>query len=175
MAYKACDQMEEQKALSICLIAIMIAIGFSPKCFAATSATDAKLSIDQAKIDLNSAFAAVSRISDAGGSVNALISRLDASGNSLSGAYIAFNSGDYEGAALLASECSRSAAGLIVDAQQLESRALLTENDTLLFTAIASGVGLILLILLGVAGWKALKKRFLKQILDLKPELEGTQ
>lgn len=166
--------MKKHAAIAICLVALIFTIGFLPRCFAAKAAETGE-AINEAELDLNSAFIAVAEAASVGGDVTILLNRLDTASGFLSDANLAFNAGDYEGASFLAVKCSQATEGLAADADLLKASAERMKNNALLLTASASGVGLVLLLYFGVVGWRVLKKRFLKQVLDMKPEVERPQ
>jgi hypothetical protein len=167
-------QMKKHEVIAIYLVSLTLTVGFLPVCFA-EDADEASRAMNEAELDLNSAFIAVAEAANVGGNVAGLLNRLDSASGFLSDANLAFSAGDYEGASLLAVKCSQTIEGLAADAGLLKANAERMKNNALLLTASASGIGLVLLLYLGIVGWRVLKKRFLKQILDMKPEAEGPQ
>jgi hypothetical protein len=135
------------------------------------SGLEAKDTIDQAEANLNSAFVAVAQAEDAGADVTRLLERLEAAGNFLSEAHIAFKSGDYEAANQLAVECGNTIDGVANEAEQAKIIAERAGTDSLLFTAFWSGFCLILLVVLGIVVWIILKNRYFDLVLEMRPEV----
>jgi hypothetical protein len=168
-------EMKSCKSVAFCLIvSMLLAVWFVPTCFA-VNAAEANTAIDQAERDLSSAYVAVAEAEGAGANVSALLNKLDTAGDFLSEAHAAFRTGDYENANSLAINCSQTVEGLADDAASLKLDAEKAQSDRLLFAAMGSGVGLVLLLVLGLLGWKFLKRRYFRRVLDMKPQLEGVQ
>ncbi|MCW3997873.1 MAG: hypothetical protein NWF10_04815 [Candidatus Bathyarchaeota archaeon] len=166
--------MKECRAIAICIVALIFAVGYVPVCFA-VDVVEATSAINQAELSLNSAFVAVAEADDAGADVVRLLDKLDVAGDFLSGAHLAFRAGDHESASLLAVECSNSVEGLATDAGWLKADAERTKTNNLLLTAVGSGVGLVLLLVLGIVGWRVFKKRYSERVLEMRPEVEEVQ
>jgi len=111
----------------------------------------------------------------AGADVSALLNKLDSAGGFLSAASFAFKSGSYENASVLAMACSSAVEGIVEDAALLTTDAEKTHSDSVLLTVAESAAGLVLLLIFGLVGWKLLKRKYFKQALKMKPQLEGVQ
>ena len=166
--------MKKCQVIIVCIVALILAVEYTPPCFA-VDAVEATSAINQAELSLNSAFVAVAKADDAGADVAKLLDKLDAAGDFLSEAHIEFRAGDYEDASLLAVECSSTVEGLATEADLLRAGAERTKTDNLLLTVVGSGAGLVLLLVLGIEGWRVLKKRYFKRSLEMKPEVEEAQ
>jgi hypothetical protein len=159
-------------SVAVCLIvAILLAIWLVPVCLA-VDAVEANASIGQAERDLGSAYAVVAEAERFGANVSALLNKLGSAGDSLSGAYAAFKTGDYAGASALATECSYAAKGVADDAARLTTDAEVARYNRLFFAVVGSSVGLVLLAVFGLLGWRLLKWRYSRQVLDMKPQVE---
>jgi len=166
---------KSHRSVAICLtVSMLLAVWLVPTCLA-VDANEASVAINQAERDLGLAFAMVAEAESAGADVSALLNKLDIAGDFLSEAKAAFGTGDYENANPLAVDCSHTVEGLADDAASLKLDAEKAQSDRLLFTAMWSGVGLVLLLVLGFLGWKFLKRRYFRRILDMKPQVEGAQ
>ncbi|HLE75670.1 MAG TPA: hypothetical protein VI864_06460 [Candidatus Bathyarchaeia archaeon] len=163
------------RSVAVCLIvSMLLTVWLVPACFA-VDAAEASGTIDQTEHDLSSAFAMVAEAESAGANVSALLNKLEIAGDFLSRAYAAFGTGDYENANSLAVDCSHTLKGLANDAASLKLDAEKAQGDRLLFTAMWSGMGEVSLLVLGFLGWKFLKRRHFRRVLDMKPQVEGVQ
>jgi hypothetical protein len=163
------------RSIAVCLtVSMLLAVWFVPACFA-VDAVEASGAISQAERDLGSAYVVVAEAESAGADVSVLLNKLGSAGDFLSEAYVAFRAGDYGNASVLAMECSRAVEGVVGDATRLKADAERAHSDRLLLTVTESGVGLILLLVLGFSGWRFLKRRYYGRVLDTKPQVEGTQ
>ncbi|MCJ7762853.1 hypothetical protein MUP38_05305 [Candidatus Bathyarchaeota archaeon] len=161
------------RSVATCLIVlVLLAVLFVPSCFA-VGACEASTAVGQAEHDLGSAHIAVAEAEDAGADVSALLNKLSNAGDFLSEAYAALRIENYANASVLAMECSNTVEGVAGDAARLKTNAESAITDRLLFAVAGSGVGLILLLIFGFLGWKLLKRRYFKQVLDMKPQVEA--
>jgi hypothetical protein len=163
--------MKRWRAFIVCAFVLIFVATSVPKCFA-VDASDARTAIDQAELSLNSAFVAVSKADAEGAYVGSLIITLEDAGYFLSEANLALRSGNYEIAISLAMKCEGSVEGVVTKADRLGVIAERTTNDTLLFAAFWSGLGLILLLVFGLIVWWVLKERYFEKVLKMKPEVE---
>ena len=163
--------MKKCQAIGFCVVVLMFLAGSVPACFGvdAVEATDA---VGQAEVSLNLAFVAVAEAEVAGAEVVGLLERLEVAGDFLSEAHVAFRSGDYEAASLLAVECGNVVEGVVAEAGRLETVADLAKIDNLFLTMFWSGFGLVLLVIFGVVGWMILKNRYFERVLEMRPEVE---
>jgi len=163
------------RSIAVCLtVSMLLAVWLVPACFA-VDAVEANTAIGQAERDLGSAYAVVAEAEGAGADVSVLLNKLGSAGDFLSEAYAAFRTGDYGNASVLAMECNHAVEGVAGDATRLKLDAERARSDRLLLTSVGSGVGLVLLLVLGFSGWRFLKRRYHKRVLDMKPQVEGAQ
>jgi hypothetical protein len=163
--------MKRWRAVAVYVFVFVFAAGFVPACFA-VDVVGATTAINQAEVNLNSAFMAVAEADGEGAYVENLLGDLEVAGDLLSEAHVAFRSGDYESAGVLATECEQTTDGVVEEASRLQAFAERTRTDTLLFTSFLSGLGLVVLLILGIIGWKVLKERYFERVLEMKPEVE---
>ena len=163
------------RSIAVCLtVSMLLAVWLVPACFA-VDAVEANTAIGQAERDLGSAYAVVAEAEGAGADVSVLLNKLGSAGDFLSEAYAAFRTGDYADANALAMECSSAVEGVADDAARLKTDAEAARSNRLLFAVVGSSVGLVLLVVFGFLGWKLLKRRYFKQVLGMKPQMEGTE
>lgn len=160
--------------VAICIVIAVLAVGYIPESFA-VSAVEADDAINNAELNLNSAFIAVAHANDAGANVTRFLEKLDLAVDLLSEAHLAFRAGDYEAASLTAVKCSNAVDGIVAEANQLTADAERKEANDLILTVAESGIGLVLLFFISVIFWDILKKRNFARVLEMRPEVEGTQ
>jgi len=165
--------MKSYKAAAIFLAMSTFLVACMPGCLAVDSIT-AVNAVNAAELGLNSVFVAVAEAENAGADVQKLLAQLEIAGDLLSAAYLAFRANNFEAAVSIAEECKKAIAGIRNEADRLRAEADRTKTDTLLLNVFLSSLGLILLLIFSVVGWRALKKRFLGHILEMKPEMGET-
>ena len=156
------------------LASFLVVTVFEPVCFA-VSVDEASVALNKADEDLNSAFIAVADAGNSGADTASLLERLSVAGNYLSDSHIAFRVGNYENAYSSAVACSNSLLGVADEALRLMGSAENSRGTKILLTTVGSGVGLTLLFVFGLFGWRFVSKRYIKRVLDLKPVAEDRQ
>jgi len=157
---------------AVCLsLVILFVFCFVPICLAANS-SEAENALARAESDLGYAFAVVAEANGAGANITELLMKLDEAGVLLSEGYVANRAGDYDFAIFMATESSNVIEGVAGDAEYLKSFAERAQGESLLLTAVASIIGLILIVVLGLMGWNFLKKSYSKRVLNLRPLVE---
>jgi hypothetical protein len=142
---------------------------FCPRGLAADSG-EALLKIDEAENGLRQAFVSVSAASQDGADVASLVSRLNSAGVLLSEAKASFVATAYDEAFVLSSQCLDSLNGIAGEADDLKIQ-LDADLSIRLFWSIAfAGIGLSILLVTSLVVWRFVRKRYLKGVLDLKPE-----
>jgi hypothetical protein len=166
--------MRNWQVIALCFVVLTLVAGVVPACYGVDS-FEAIQELHMAELRLNSAFAAVANAQDAGADVGVLLGDLEVAGNFLAEAHLAFRSGNYDSASSLATSCETAIDGVIAEANRLGANAENAKTDSLILTGLFSGIGLTLLVVFGVVGWIILKKRFFDRVLEMKPEVEGSQ
>lgn len=134
------------------------------------SSDQASSLIAEADGSIRTAFVAVAEAEQAGANVSSLVMRLNEIGPVLTEANVAFRTGDYDNASLLAGRCVSLVDGVASEAQYLKNSAESARRNQLMLVTSASSVGLCVLFVVGLFGWKFLKWRFVKHALGMKPE-----
>ena len=151
-------------------VLLIMVFWFVPVCFAADAA-EAGEAITQAELDLNVTYVQVAKADGAGADISGLLNALNSAGTYLSRANAAFNIGDYEGAKVLAMECSNTVAGVASEAANLGSYAQ-GVHDNMTFLAVFVAVfGVVFVIVFGFVGWRLLRRRYFRGILDKQPKV----
>ena len=132
---------------------------------------DASVAVNRAEQDVGLAFVAVAEAEGAGANVAELLNKLDEAGVLLSEANHALDVQDYEGALSSATSASSVVDGVADYAMTLKVLAEKSRGDRLLYAVAISGAGLFLLAVFSFYGWRSLKRRYVEQVLDMKPEV----
>jgi hypothetical protein len=151
---------------------LFIAVAFCCSAYAVTS-DEAQVKIAEADGSIRQAFLVVSDAAGAGANVSSLTFRLNAAGGLLAQATIAYRTGDYGNAAVFADQSISSLDGIVQDAGDLRAVAESDRLSQLGWTASFSSVGLSLLFVVGLFGWRFVRNRYFGSVLELKPEEAG--
>lgn len=165
--------MKNCKVIAIFALVIIFLVGYMPVCFG-VDVLEANNVINQAELKLSSAFVAVADADNVGANVATLLSKLNAGGVFLFKAHLSYRIGDYDAASFFALECANSIEKVTIEADQLKADAERTRNDLMFLNLVGSGIGLVMLVILGIICWRVLRKRYFKQVLDKRPEMEAT-
>ncbi len=139
-------------------------------CFA-VSQVEAEQMLAKAENDLALAYTSVAQAECVGVNVSELLVKLEMAGVFLAEARNFYRVGDYEKAYLLAINCSETVSGVALDASSLRFEAEKAYSERLFVTAAVSSVGLSVLFVLSLFGWRFLKNWFLKRALKMRPEV----
>jgi len=151
---------------------VLLPTGFAVDAGDTAAAIEADADINEASLNLNLAFVAVAAAEDAGADVEGFLVQLEVAGDFLSQAHLALRDMNYEDASSLAAECSKEVEGLGSEATQLATKTKREKIDNLILTVVGSGIGLILLFILGSMGWVVVRGRYYRGIFEMKPEVE---
>jgi len=163
--------MRNSRILIACALVLAVAcLYITPACFS-TSEEEARDKVEQIEHNLNLAFTAVSEAQLAGAEVSTMSEKLETATEQLTKANNALRIGDYEYAVLLATQSNETLNHIADDAIALRVEAELASKNRILDTALMSGAGLGLLLVVSLVGWKFLNKRYLNQILKARPEV----
>ena len=166
--------MVKHKLLIWCVVFILVFSCLVQVCFAVD-----KSRVDEALIgaenDLTSAYLAATEAEQAGTNVSELLARLELAGTWLAYAHNAYRSGDYDEAYRYAMNCSDEVSGVASEAATLKLKAEEAYNEKLFQAAAISSVGLSVLFVLSLFGWRFLKNRYFKRVLKMKPEVKKAE
>jgi hypothetical protein len=163
--------MKAPQDIVACLVVLILATAWLPSC-SAVDAAEARNAISEAESNLNSAFAAVAKAEVAGADIEGLVIQLREAGDFLSNANVKFRDGNYEAASSLAAECSKAVEGVAPEAVRLTQEAEGAKNDISILTILGTSVGLALLLVLAIAGWSRLRKRYHERVFEMRPEVQ---
>jgi hypothetical protein len=151
-------------------VIFLFLVQLPPQCSAATF-DDARVGVSRAEQDVGLAFLAVAEAEGAEANVGELLNKLDEAGVLLSEANHAFDARDYDAALSSAMSASSVVDGVADYAMTLKVLAEKSRGDRLLYAVAISGAGLFLLAVFSFYGWRSLKRRYVEQVLDMKPEV----
>lgn len=132
---------------------------------------DVSVKLAEAENAISEAFLAVRDAQDEGANVTDLIVRLNAAGEVLAAANVAFRNGDYQNASLLADECMIRVDGIADDVAALRSLVESARVDETNLSLLGASVGLSVLFVAGLLGWRLLKGFYLRRSLRMRPRL----
>jgi hypothetical protein len=158
-------------ALFYLVISMFIYAWLSPMCFAVDAAYTGGV-IKQAEEDLALAFKSAATAEAAGANIDALVFKIVSAADILSYAQGNFTEGNYESALQLAKTCSQLVDGLVEEASNLRIDAEKAKNDRFLVMGAVSVVGLLLFLFIAFLGWSFIKRRYMRRLLKMKPEVE---
>ena len=153
----------------VCFMFILMFSLFAHACFA--DKVEAEKALVDAENDLASAYVAVGEAEKAGANVSKMLVKLKFAGTLLVDAYNASRLDDYNRTCLFAINCSESVNGIVDEALSLKLEAENAYSGRLFMTAALSSVALCVLFVLGLFGWRFLKRRYLRRVLRMKPEV----
>jgi hypothetical protein len=160
------------KIVTVCLLLSMLSVVWLvPACFA-IGKDEAGQYINQAEQDLGAAYSAVAEAELAGANTSLLKDKLNDAGELLAKANNTFTIGDYESAFSFAMQCSEKLNGVVENATSLKAKVEAAYSGELFWTGVESSFSLSVLFVLSLFSWSFLERRFLKRVLELKPELE---
>jgi hypothetical protein len=163
------------RTLGLLFTVSVLMVSFATHTCFAVDEIEARGLLHQAEQDLTSAYVAVGAAKTGGANVSALIVRLDEAGGLLARGNGLLGVGDYGNASLLAVQCSYTVLGVVDAAETLKVEAEARSRDGLFVSAAVSSVGLSVLFVATLLGWNFFKKRYFRQVLDMKPEVGGTE
>lgn len=158
--------------LPVLVLAAILLICLSG-CFSAYGSGQTEASGKMADADhaIMNAFGAVVEAEKAKANVTDLVLRLDSAGALLAKAETAFRVGDYGNATVWAQQSLEQVQGVESEAQSLKSDAEIAGQNQLIITGAFSSIGVVLLLAVGLFGWRYLKNRFVRNVMKMKPEV----
>jgi len=140
--------------------------------------TFAEVSEDKAASDLTnaeeavaSAFEVVLDAEQSGANVSGLLVRLNEAGGFLAQANMSYSAGNFEEVAQLAHLSQSIAEEVKGEAYELKNLAQSENLRLMSFTMMGSIVGVVLVVLGSVWGWRAFRRSYYRRVLKMKPEV----
>jgi DNA-binding PucR family transcriptional regulator len=137
----------------------------------ASDETDVRMA--EAEKSVSQAYLNVSDAERAGANVSSLVTILDQASACLAEANQALRAGNRSGALDLADDCIAQVNDVVGQAAGLKSQAEEARTSQLYWVVGLSSVGLGLLFIFGLAGWRILKRRYVKRLLGMRPQRKG--
>ena len=166
--------MVKRKSFACFVVFILMFFWFVHVCFAVDKAAVDGALVD-AENDLVSAYVAVGEAEKAGANVSELLVKLRFAGALLGQACNANRTGDYDKAYSFAVNCSESVDGMVDEALGLKLEAENAYSGRLFMTTAVSSVALCVFFVLGLFGWRFLKKKYVERVLGMKPKVERAE
>ena len=157
-------------AVSAIIVFLALASTFFSCSVRAYTSDEATSKIAEADSKVKQAFAAVSDATEAGANVSSLALRLNEAGGLLAKANVVFRSGDYDNATLLAEQSISLVDGVVQEAGNFKTMAESERLSRLGWAALLASVSLSLLFVVSLFGWRFVKNRYFKGVLEMKPE-----
>jgi len=132
-------------------------------------------STDSAQLALITAYEALLQAEDLGANISAAVKSLNSASDLLAQSHNAFRQGRYVESLLYAQSSSQTSNRVYAEAKQLEASAKQQKNNSLLFTATFSSVSLVALLAASWFGWRTMKTRYIKNILDKTPRARSNK
>jgi hypothetical protein len=158
--------------VSMVLIFIMPISGFA---LCESDVDVARSALGSAEEALASAYFAVLEAERAGGDVSELVSYLRIAAKHLSEAEMALESGDYDGASLLAEEAGEAAKKILIDTSRLGNLAQIQGRTAFGYRLFFSFGGVILILLFGFFGWMRFRDYYVRRLMGLRPEVSADE
>ena len=129
------------------------------------------LAIDSAEVATVSAYEVVLEAEQAGAEVSGLLFRLNGAEEYLASAHNWYRLGAFDNASHLAVLCEEIGKEVGSEAIQLRDEARLLYVNELVVRITVSIIGVILIVFLSFLGWLAFKRRYLRRVSEMKPEV----
>jgi hypothetical protein len=132
-------------------------------------------STDSAQLALITAYKALLQAEDVGANISASVKSLNSASDLLAQSHNAFRQGRYAESLVYAQNSSETSNRVYAEAKQLELSARQQKNNSLLFTATVSSVSLVALFAVSWFGWRMMKTRYIRNILDKTPRARSNK
>jgi len=171
------DTMSVRKLFFVLLVfSVSLAPVFVSSAFAQDDEDLALSAIDGAEVSLVLAYEAVLETEHDGVDVSGLLVRLNDAGELLVKAHAAHGLGDFDEAVGFAGLCSEVGDSVNSDAVELRLGAQGSQVTELWLTMAGSLVGVVVVLFVGFFGWGAVKRRYVRRVLEMKVEVsEGDE
>jgi len=159
------------KLLVLLIILALSASIFMSKTFASNLKDTATTSIERAENALVSAYQAVLEAEQVGANVSSLLALLNDAGEFLVEAKIAFRLGDFDEAVLSANNCYEIGESVKNEADEMRVEAYGSRVIYSWLTMTGSVVGVVAVGFGSFWGWRVFKRRYVRWVLRMKPEV----
>ena len=152
------------------LAAMVLISSVFPICLG-TDEVEAEDALSSAEDSLSSAYLAVVDAETEGADISQLQETLNTAGILLADAYNTYRTGNFSMTVLYANDCINKVDGVASEAVMLR---LIAEEAYTRRLLITTGVSIAILcgfVVLSMWGWRVMKKRYLKKVLEMKPEV----
>jgi len=143
--------------------------------FAEVGEREASSSLDNAERGVISAYKATLKAEEAGANVSGLLNRLNEAEALLAHARIAYRSGGFDEVVRYASLCTEIGERVKIDADELWGRAYGSRSMDFWLAMAGSVLGIFVVGLGSFLSWRRFKRRYLKRILRMKPEVSSDE
>jgi hypothetical protein len=162
--------MVNRKILTYYAIFTLTLAWLMPTCIAVDK-TSGEEALAKAESDLASAYMAVAEAERVGANISELLNKLRLAGDLLAETNNTCRLGDYDGAYSYATNCSDTVEGIASQALEMKLEAEKTCSERLFFTAALSSIGLSALFVVSLFGWRFFKRKYVRRVLGMKPEV----
>jgi hypothetical protein len=159
------------RKILICYVTFTLALALFTHSCLAVDRRSAEEALANAESDLASAYGAVAEAERAGANVSELFDKLRLAGDLLAEANNTCRLGDYDVAYSYAINCSDTVEGIASQALDMKLEAEKTCSERLFFTAALSSIGLSALFVVSLFGWRFFKRKYVRRVLGMKPEV----
>lgn len=132
----------------------------------AATMDEAHNQINQAKTNLVSAYVEVSAVEALGANISDFTEELNSASSNLLSATIEYNNGSYGAAYSFATNSITITNQVIDKATELKLTSAQAHSNQVIYTMVGSGIGLVLLAIFSMLGWKLLKKWFTNRSIE---------
>jgi hypothetical protein len=136
---------------------------------------DALSKIEDAEKLICQAFEGVLEAEGAGANVSSLLVQLDSAGSFIDDARMRYRSGDFAGALQSANASIQSVEGFAEKVEQLKVSAANEYKERAFQIVATSGMGILVVILVTMACWLLIKRRYYRNVLNMKPEVVANE
>jgi len=171
--WNADDHMEKSKLLVILGVCLVTFFWFClpSTCFAA-DVNEANDALILAEEEISLVYLEVANAEAEGADISNLLNKIKTASVFLSNSHIAFRSGDYDLSIISSLNCMREIEGVFEEATHLKLDSQNENNNNQFSTALFSGVGVVLVVVLGFVGWKIVRNKYFRNILEATPKVE---
>ncbi len=159
--------------VSCCVMIMLLILFWGTARSLALTQSEASAALSTAEAASISAYVAVGEASAEGANTSELLRKMNVAADALSNAWNAYGLGNYDEAYNEAVNCSSQLDGIATNASDLRSRFQNANMQAFFLTVGVSIGGICVLAILSLLGWNYLKKRHLKKMLTMRPQIGG--